>query len=146
MSIKTLAHNGLVVRDLDKTRWFYGTVIGMTEVPRPKTFKFGGAWFQCGDSELHFILAEHTSAPAGWADPGTASKTGLATHIAFEVDDMPAMQARLQSHGVEIAGGPIARGDGVMQLYVFDPDHYFVEFFQWVKGSEVNAPERGIVV
>ena len=145
MTIKTLAHNGLVVRDLAKTRWFYGTVLGMPETVRPKTFKFDGAWFTCGDSELHFILAVHTTAPAGWADPGPATKSGLATHMAIEVDDLSAMQTRLQSHNIEIAAGPIARGDGVMQLYVFDPDHYFEEFFQWVKGSEVNAPERGIV-
>jgi catechol 2,3-dioxygenase-like lactoylglutathione lyase family enzyme len=139
--IKTLAHNGLVVRDLAKTRHFYGAVIGANEVPRPKTFKFDGAWFQFGDSELHFILEKDTTTTAGWAHPGPGAQRGLATHIAFEVDDLAAMQARLKTHGVEIIG-PLQRGDGVLQLYVFDPDSYMLEFFQWVAGSEANAPSR----
>ena len=142
--IKTLAHNGLVVRDLDLTRHFYGDVLGAPELSRPRTFKFDGAWFQMGDSELHFILERDTTAPAGFANPGPAKKSGLATHIAFEVESLDAMQAQLQAHGVEIFG-PMPRGDGVMQMYVFDPDGYFLEFFQWVKGSEVDAPARDIV-
>ena len=145
MEIKTLAHCGLVVRDLDKSRWFYGEVLGLKEVPRPKNFKFRGAWFRGGDSELHLILADDTVAPPGFPDAGAAVSTGLATHLAFEVLDLTVVKARLEQYGVEIKGGPMPRGDGVMQLYLHDPDGYTLEFFQWVDGSEVGAPERTIV-
>src|ERR1700731_4005123 len=60
VNIKTLQHCGLVVRDLERSRWFYGTVLGMQEIPRPSNFTFGGAWFQGGDSQLHLILASDT--------------------------------------------------------------------------------------
>ena len=142
MEIKTLAHCGLVVRDLEKSRWFYGTVIGMQELPRPKTFKFGGAWFRGGDSELHLILADDTVAPPGFPDAGAAVRTGLATHIAFEVPDLNEIKATLEEHGIEIKGGPMPRGDGVMQMYLHDPDGYMIEFFQWLEGSEIEAPDR----
>ena len=34
---------------------------------------------------------------------------------------------------VEIVGGPRPRGDGVLQMYVCDPDSYIVELFVWEK-------------
>jgi catechol 2,3-dioxygenase-like lactoylglutathione lyase family enzyme len=145
MPLKTLAHCGMVVRDLSATRGFYVDVVGMTEIARPSNFKFGGAWFRCGDSELHMILAADTVAPPGFHDPGVAVRTGLATHIAFEVDDLAAMHARLLAGGVTIQGGPLKRGDGVEQLYVFDPDGYMIEFFQWVRGSEIGADDRAAI-
>jgi catechol 2,3-dioxygenase-like lactoylglutathione lyase family enzyme len=145
MALKTLAHCGLVVTDLDRSLFFYVNTVGMTEVPRPSNFKFGGAWVRAGDSELHLVLAADTVAPAGVPDPGSAVRTGLATHIAFEVDDIHGMHQRLLDHGVEIKGGPMPRGDGVIQLYLQDPDGYMLEFFQWVAGSEVGAPSRDVV-
>lgn len=146
MDIQSLAHCGLVVRDLDKSRRFYGTVLGMEEVPRPKTFKFGGAWFRSGSCEVHLLLAKDTVAPVGFPDAGKAVRTGLATHLAFEVPDLDQVIARLNQHGVEIKGGPMARGDGVMQVYLHDPDGYMVEFFCWAEGSEIDAPTREAVM
>ncbi|MGB0389346.1 MAG: VOC family protein [Ardenticatenaceae bacterium] len=146
MDIQSLAHCGLVVRDLEKSRWFYGTVLGMKEVPRPKTFKFGGAWFVSGAFEVHLVLAKDTVAPPGFRDAGAGARTGLATHLAFEVPDLDKVVATLEKHGVSIKGGPMARGDGVMQLYLHDPDGYLVEFFTWSEGSEIDAPERDAVL
>lgn len=145
LEVKTLAHCGLVVRDLDKSCWFYREVIGLKEVSRPANFKFRGAWFRGGDSELHLILAEDTVAPAGFPSAGAAVRTGLATHIAFEVPDLTIVKSRLERYGIEIKGGPMLRGDGVLQLYLHDPDDYMLEFFQWVDGVTDHAPDRNIV-
>lgn len=145
MNIKTLQHCGLVVRDLERSRWFYGTVLGMQEVPRPSNFKFGGAWFQGGDSQLHLILARDTTAPAGFVDAGPAKHTGLATHLAFEVENLAATKARLEQHGIEILGGPMLRGDGAEQMYLHDPDGYLLEFFHWINTGIKDAPERRAV-
>lgn len=143
MKVKAIQHCGLVVADLEKTRWFYGTVLGLEEVPRPKTFTFSGAWFRCpnGD-EFHLIVAGDTTAPPGFKEPGAGKKSGLATHIALEVDDLKATKAELEGHGVEILGGPMMRGDGVEQMYVHDPDGYMVEFYQWTYEDQPDAPER----
>lgn len=74
---------------------------------------FRGAWFRRGASEVHVILADDTTAPPGLPDSGPARYTGLATHLAFEVDDLDAVVEHLQRHAVPIFGGPVARGDGV---------------------------------
>ncbi|HVB74555.1 MAG TPA: VOC family protein [Ktedonobacteraceae bacterium] len=145
MHIKTLQHCGLVVRDLERARWFYGIVLGMQEVPRPSNFKFGGAWFQGGDSQLHLILASDTTAPAGFVDAGPAKHTGLATHLAFEVDDLAAVQSTLEQYEVKILGGPMLRGDGAEQIYLHDPDGYLLEFYHWVGNAIQEAPERAAI-
>jgi catechol 2,3-dioxygenase-like lactoylglutathione lyase family enzyme len=51
------------------------------------------------------------------------------THLAFEVDNLEDALQCLKTHNIEIVGGPSPRGDGVMQLYVCDPDGYIVELF-----------------
>lgn len=146
MKIKGVQHCGLIVSDLEKSRWFYGTVLGLEEVARPPNFTFAGAWFRCpnGD-EFHLIIAGDTTAPAGFKDPGIGANTGLATHIALEVEDLAAAKTHLEQAGLKILGGPMMRGDGVEQLYLHDPDGYMVEFFQWTLQDQTDAPERAAV-
>ena len=93
---------------------------------------------------MHVIVAEDTTAPPGLPDAGPGKRTGLATHVAFEVDDVDAAAAHLTQHGLEIVGGPVARGDGVRQIWFHDPDGYLLECFQYV-GPDEYAPERGAV-
>lgn len=81
----------------------------------------------------------------GTLQPGGAGRdVGLATHVAFEVDDLDALARRLKAHRADIVGGPVPRGDRVVQLFVADPDGYLLEFFQRT-GYTVPAPERGPV-
>ena len=74
--------------------------------------------------------------------PGPGLAGGLATHLALEVDDLPAWQERLGAHGVGAAAGPMPRGDGVDQLFVLDPDGYVVELFERTGQDQADAPER----
>lgn len=141
MQIITLHHCGLVVSDLERARWFYGQVLGMEEVPRPRNFTFAGAWFRAANTELHLITAADTTAPAGFPDPGGGKQTGLALHFALEVDDVYALKAHLKEQGASIVSGPLPRGDGAYQLFVEDPDGHLIEFFQWIDSGE-GAPER----
>jgi catechol 2,3-dioxygenase-like lactoylglutathione lyase family enzyme len=133
MEIHSLDHAALLVRDVERSRHFYGQVLGMTEIPRPSNFDFPGAWFRKGTAEIHLI---------GEAQPGRVTQThpgynrdeqarGFATHIAFQVDDLEEAQRHLRAHGVEVVGGPRPRGDGATQMYVCDPDGYIVELFVW---------------
>ena len=145
MIIKGIQHCGLVVQSLEKSCWFYGNVLALPEIPRPRNFTFSGAWFRCGLTEIHLIAAGDTSAPSGYYDPGPGKKSGLAMHFSFEVTDLAAMQARLENHGLEILGGPLARGDGADQFYLQDPDGYLIEFFQWTNTIQRDAAERSPV-
>ena len=139
-----LQHGSVVVSDLSKAKAFYGDFLGMEEVPRPPTFTFAGAWFISEGTEIHMILAADTTAPAGLPPGGKGEQTGLATHFGFMVDDVYQMAERAKAMGVPIIGGPMLRGDGMLQLYLHDPDRYLIELFQQVDSNE-GATERAPV-
>jgi catechol 2,3-dioxygenase-like lactoylglutathione lyase family enzyme len=141
MSIQ-LHHCGLIVADLDASRRFYGEALGLEELERPPNFTFAGAWFALGDTQIHLLAEADTTARAGMPPPGPGLAGGLTTHFAFEVTDLPAWQERLAAAGVPPAAGPMPRGDGVDQLYVFDPDGYVVELFERTGQDQADAAER----
>jgi catechol 2,3-dioxygenase-like lactoylglutathione lyase family enzyme len=119
---------------------------GLEELARPGNFRFGGAWLRAGEDELHLIEAAHTTCPPGVPEPGPAQISGLATHIAFEVEDLTAMEERLTGHDVAPVGGPMPRGDGVVQLFLRDPDGYLVELFERTGEDQSAAFERSPVL
>jgi catechol 2,3-dioxygenase-like lactoylglutathione lyase family enzyme len=135
MEIRKLGHASLLVEDVDRSRHFYSQVLGMQEVPRPSTMTVPGAWFRKGSAEIHLV---------GEAEPGRAAQVqpgyrqdeiarGHGTHIAFEVDDLEKARRHMRTYGVETVGEPRPRGDGVMQMYICDPDGYMVELYVWPK-------------
>jgi catechol 2,3-dioxygenase-like lactoylglutathione lyase family enzyme len=132
MQLRKMDHTALIVKELERSRWFYSEILGLQEVPRPGNFAFGGSWFQGPGFQIHLILAGDTSAPAGFSEVGEKDvRIGRAHHIAFQVDDVEKAMATLRAHNIEIAGGPQPRGDGVTQFYIYDPDRNFLEFFAW---------------
>ena len=137
-----LQHCGLVVSDLERSRRFYGEALGLEELSRPSNFAFAGAWFALAGTEIHLLAEADTTGRAGMPPPGLGLAGGLATHIALEVEDLTAWQARLGEHGVAPAAGPMPRGDGVDQLFVLDPDGYVVELFERTGLDQTDAPER----
>jgi catechol 2,3-dioxygenase-like lactoylglutathione lyase family enzyme len=143
--LRGIQHCALVVSDLERSRRFYGEVLGLEEVPRPSSFAFAGAWFRAGADEIHLIAAADTTSPPGGHEPGRSLQAGLATHLAFEVDDLAGMRERLAGHGVEPASGPMPRGDGVVQFFVRDPDGFVVEFFERTGEDQSAAPARAAV-
>jgi catechol 2,3-dioxygenase-like lactoylglutathione lyase family enzyme len=143
--ITGLQHMGLVVEDLEASRRFYGAILGLQEVPRPSSFRFGGAWFRAGADEIHLILKSDTTQLDPPQAPGDGFASGLATHLAFEVADFEGELSRLAELGVTPDAGPLRRGDGVVQAYLRDPDGYVVELFQMTgedQSGTVREPVR----
>jgi catechol 2,3-dioxygenase-like lactoylglutathione lyase family enzyme len=140
--VQGLQHVGLIVADVDASCRFYGDVLGLERVPRPESFTFGGAWFRAGGDEVHLIARDDTTQRDPPQEPGPGLRGGFATHVAFVVDDIEAALAGLASHGVEPAAGPLRRGDGVVQVYLRDPDGYVVELFA-TSGEDQSGTVRG---
>ena len=135
MEIRSLDHAALFVSDVERSRYFYGQVLGMEEVPRPSNFDFPGAWFRKGRAEVHLIGADDPNRVSQIYSGYNADELsgGHGSHIAFLIDDLEEAQQHLRKHDVPLVGGPRPRGDGVMQMYVCDPDGYIVELFVWQK-------------
>jgi glyoxylase I family protein len=53
-ALAAYSHVNIVADDLDAARDFYGTKLGLAEIPRPD-FGIPGAWFRLGPSQFHII-------------------------------------------------------------------------------------------
>jgi catechol 2,3-dioxygenase-like lactoylglutathione lyase family enzyme len=129
LSIQSLHHISLVVRDVAASKQFYCQVLNMQEAARPANFKFSGAWLRAGTAEIHLIQADDAiQAPGdGPAHPTDRHGPTFARHFCLQVNDVEQMLATLRLHNISIVAGPRPRGDGPTQTYVFDPDGHLVE-------------------
>ena len=78
---------------MEAAREFYGDVLGLAERDQPDSFgESDTAWFRAGDVEVHLAVE-----PA---------RERSRRHPAFEVADVAAARAHLESHGIETADEP----------------------------------------
>ena len=125
-----LDHAAVHVADLDRSVAFYRGLFGVAEAPTPgdpaviRWLDLGGG------ASLHLIRY-----------PGGVPPTTKAVHFALRVLDLDAVVARAQARGVPysdwpgVAGAVSVRGDGVRQIYVQDPDGYWIEVNEAVAGA-----------
>ena len=114
-------HIAISVQDLAKSADFYEKVIGLEKIPEP--FHDGRhVWFRMGEhSQLHVVGGATQPAP-----------TTIDEHFAFRVASIPDFMARLDKMQVKYRSFKgdtkvTARPDGVSQIYLQDPDGYWIE-------------------
>ena len=115
-------HVALSVADLDISAEFYGAVFGLKEISN-RTKIDGIRWFSLGEGkELHLISV--VKEPV---------KLNKAVHFALRTTDFDAFLATLKAMDVEFSNFPgtvgevSVRADGLRQLYLQDPDGYWIE-------------------
>jgi catechol 2,3-dioxygenase-like lactoylglutathione lyase family enzyme len=112
-------HCSVLITDLGRARSFYRDVLGLMELPKPKTFDFVALWFQLSDGQTLHLLQKPT--------PDTRSPR----HFALRVTDAKAAREHFLSFGVEIQEtGPIPHCD---RFFVNDPDGNRIELIQWLE-------------
>jgi glyoxylase I family protein len=112
--VKEYNHIGIVVRNLEACKEFYGTLLGLKTIPRP-SFNFPGHWYQVGPRcQLHLMVYEETI-------PKTMR------HIALEVENFEETVKELKKNEIELVQGPGKRHDGSDYLFCQDPDGNLVE-------------------
>jgi catechol 2,3-dioxygenase-like lactoylglutathione lyase family enzyme len=119
MKVLRSHHVSFSVADLDASKHFYGSVLGLAEIPRP-AMGLGGAWYRAGETEVHLIVR-----PDG-VDTGTppTKLTPVADHAAFQIDDYDGAVAHLRSAGLDV----LETNRKLGQLWVRDPDGHVIEF------------------
>ncbi|MEY3421871.1 MAG: hypothetical protein RIR48_2171 [Bacteroidota bacterium] len=114
----TFDHYSIAVKDLDRSCRFYAEILGLNKIIRPD-FDFQGAWFSIGKNHsLHLISDENTKVQYSGSRQ---------LHFAFKVRDILKFKAYLMSKNIEIVKDIKPRPDGILQLFIKDPDGYFVE-------------------
>ena len=124
MKANIFNHVALLVSDVEASASFYQKVFGLEEIPRP-AFDFPGLWLGFdGNRELHLI--------GGREEAVISDPRGM--HWALEIDSVEDWENFLDSIGVPYTPRR-TRPDGAYQIYVKDPDGYFVELCQLPGGS-----------
>ncbi|HUO05904.1 MAG TPA: VOC family protein [Candidatus Binataceae bacterium] len=119
-----LDHINLLIDDgeaaLTRARAFYGELLGLEPLQRPANTDSGkpGAWFQCGEQQLHVTTEKDAS------EVNRVSRR----HPAFRVANLEALRARLEAAGIEIIAGN--RFPGQERFFVRDPWGNRLEFVE----------------
>ena len=115
-------HFALSVKDADQSAEFYKRVLNLDEITN-KTRVEGIRWMSLGEGkELHLISIFKDEI-----------KTNKAVHLALTTSDFDSVITKLQSMKVEYSDWPgnvntiSVRPDGIKQVYIQDPDGYWIE-------------------
>ena len=99
----------------DKVRQFYGSFLGLEEMPVPPALRGRGLiWFRVGNQELHVGTEEGVN------------RLATRAHLAYNVDDIAAMRRRLVKAGFELMEQP--KIEGFDRFHITDPFGNRVEF------------------
>lgn len=115
-------HQSLVVTNLMETGDFYRDVFDFQEIPHPEN-KPGFRWFTMyGNSQLHLIKK------------GVIEfKKDKSIHLCLAIQDLEGFIQRLISKNIDFydwpgnKGSVTNRADGVKQIYIQDPEGYWIE-------------------
>jgi glyoxylase I family protein len=121
--ISDFLHAALLVTDLERSAWFYGTVLQLPLLDRP--LRFPGLWFGVGSVQLHLIQQE-----AVIDDRMMAQPWGRNRHLAFAVRDLEGCRLQLETYGCPLQ----LSASGRQALFTQDPDGNVIEL------SEIPAP------
>ena len=117
----TKDHDALLVKDLDKAAAFYSDILGLKEIDNADLGpKF--RWFELENKvQIHLIQSEELFTPH------------KGVHLALNINDLDGFMEFLKSKNVDFENWPGESGvtntrpDGVKQIYLTDPDGYWIE-------------------
>lgn len=136
MSIGSLEHVLVLADDIDATRDFYCSVVGLSVGDRPP-LAFPGYWLYAasgsgpdsGAACVHIAerraYAAHASSLGLHVPVGPDQGPGAVDHIAFRASDYDALVERLERHGVRAVKNAVPGGP--RQVFIEDPNGVRVE-------------------
>jgi glyoxylase I family protein len=116
LPITYIDHCSVIVTDVERSRRFYRDVLGLREIPKPRTFDFVVLWFELPNQQLHLLLKDKAD-------------TISPRHFALRVTDVAA--ARMYFHERGIAVQETTPIPGADRFFIADPDGNRIEIIQW---------------
>jgi catechol 2,3-dioxygenase-like lactoylglutathione lyase family enzyme len=118
-------HVTVIITDLERSRRFYGDVLGLREVPPPYTFHFVVLWFAVGDGQYVHLLHKPQ---ADAVSP---------RHFALHVADALAARDHCRAHGLAVE--ETVRIPNADRFFIRDPDGNRIEVIQWSRPYDPAA-------
>jgi catechol 2,3-dioxygenase-like lactoylglutathione lyase family enzyme len=124
-----MEHYLVLSDDIDETKDFYCSALGMREGFRPE-LEFPGYWLYLGDTPCIHIAEWKTYAAwtkeVGIPISAKAAGTGPVDHIAFNASGFAEMRARLVERGLALSEN-LLDDIGLKQLFLYDPNGVAIE-------------------
>ena len=160
MTMRSVHHTGIIVKDLDRSIYFYHDILGLDFVNEPSPWfegdtladavgvpgaKLRQVSLQVGETAILDLL-EYANRPADNDTPIQQNYLG-AMHLAFHVEDIDAKVAELRAKGVHFLSDPNTVDEGVLAgwkwVYFHDPDEIPLELVE-VRYYPEEERKRGI--
>jgi catechol 2,3-dioxygenase-like lactoylglutathione lyase family enzyme len=124
--VQKIDHCSILITDVERSRRFYGELLGLQEINGPRTFDYVVVWYDLGDQHIHLLLKDRP-------DPVSPR------HFALRVPDAQAARAYFQGQGVPIQETTLI--PGADRFFIHDPDGNRIEIIQWLRpySSAENA-------
>ena len=90
-----LDYCSVIITNVERSREFYGRVLGLREINKPRTFDFVVLWYELGDETLHLLLKDQpdTLSPRHFA----LRVNDVATARVFSIEGNPGCRNYLDS-------------------------------------------------
>jgi catechol 2,3-dioxygenase-like lactoylglutathione lyase family enzyme len=122
LTVERLDHVSIIVTDVDRALAFYTGVLGLTEIPRPRSFDFPGAWLQVGPEVIHLL---------GQPAPDVRGRR----HFCLWVTDVDGSARYLAARNLPVRWDTKYKIEGIDRFFTEDPDGNRVE----IQGREKLA-------
>jgi len=119
--INKLLHVSVLVSDTLRALDFYCGFLGMEMNPARPDLGFPGAWLLMGEQEFHVMELANPDPTVGRPLHG-----GRDRHVAFSIDDVSALELKLQQRKIEYTRSQSGRN----ALFFRDPDGNALEFIE----------------
>ena len=126
--ITGIAHVGIRVAELERSRHFYG-LLGFEFVAGPLGSEPVAILAHAAGIEINLILNAQREREHNVLMEEPVKHAGY-THIALGCRDVDAAKASLEAAGIAISGGPITFPNGHRAIFVRDPDRNVIELNQ----------------
>jgi glyoxylase I family protein len=120
ITVQRIEHVALTVTDVERAKHFYSQILNLTEIPRPKSFDFPGAWYRNGATDLHIIGRPQADAQSR-------------RHVAFYVADIQTAAKVLEQNGYPDLWEEKYKIEKIDRFFTQDPDRNRIE---------IMGPER----
>jgi catechol 2,3-dioxygenase-like lactoylglutathione lyase family enzyme len=124
INITRCAHTAILVSDLEKSVYFYETVLGLPRIGSEalpeanRSLKYSGVWYQVGDHQIHLIVDSDFKYKLQ-----NEEKWGRNPHFALIIDNVEKAREHLQKNGYPVQ----MSASGRPALFVGDPDGNIIE-------------------
>ena len=116
LHLTQIDHCSVIITDVARSRHFYRDLLGLKEIPKPRTFDFVALWFDLGNQQIHLLHKDK---------PDTLSPR----HFALRVVNAQAARSYFRARGVTIHETTLI--PGADRFFVHDPDGNRIEIIQW---------------